>query len=325
VPFAAPGAWYVLVYGTAVPGPSSYSLRAVTAPLFVNAVTPDQYAGSQTATLTVKGAVEDLEALKDRLLDNRSLRRYLEAKYFPHLVVPVENAIFRSLWRLVFKVEDARCEANRPINYRTLRVLYERRPQDINRLIEDDKAYFGQVSVAGTPLDYLLTFLGKCPAIFPLLSPATRILIETYANETLDRFSTAWFLSENVERHIEEFARRVSEDRVWLHKKRFGAVSQAAREHGCLPRIIDVGIGLYGRSGNFNIADERFDATIRPLLADYCADQIRRLLQAIEGNPQTYDRRRAKADHAEVQEAVHRLLGPDTDLTEYRNFQESLS
>lgn len=113
---------------------------------------------------------EDLEALKDRLPDDRSLKRYLESKYFPHLVVPVENAIFRSLWSLVFKVTDNRCEANRAINYRTLRILYERRPQDINRLIENDKAYFGQVTVSGTPLDYLLAFLRDHPAVFTLLS-----------------------------------------------------------------------------------------------------------------------------------------------------------
>jgi hypothetical protein len=56
VPLAAPGTWYLLVYGTAVPAASTYTLRAVTAPVFVTAVTPDRSAGGQTAAVTVRGA-----------------------------------------------------------------------------------------------------------------------------------------------------------------------------------------------------------------------------------------------------------------------------
>ena len=156
------------------------------------------------------------------------------------------------------------------------------------------------------------------------LSQATQTLIETYTNETLDRFSTAWFLSENVERHVGEVVRRVREDLALLSEKPFQAVAQAARGHGCLPDMLDVGIELYGRSPDYDTADERFEGMVRPLLAEYSADQVRRLLQAIEENRQTYDRRRAKADHTEVLAAVHRLLGPHADLAEYRNFRESL-
>ncbi len=56
VPFAAPGTWYVWVYGEAVAAPSSFTLRAVTAPVFVRELTPAQHAAEQTATLTIRGA-----------------------------------------------------------------------------------------------------------------------------------------------------------------------------------------------------------------------------------------------------------------------------
>ena len=41
--------------------------------------------------------VEDLEATGPLLPDKTSLQRYLEGKYFPHLLPAVEDSIFRSL------------------------------------------------------------------------------------------------------------------------------------------------------------------------------------------------------------------------------------
>src|SRR6185369_4279483 len=40
VPAAAPGDWFILVYGESVPQPSSFTLLARAADVFVNAVTP---------------------------------------------------------------------------------------------------------------------------------------------------------------------------------------------------------------------------------------------------------------------------------------------
>src|SRR5262249_35270976 len=152
--------------------------------------------------------LEDLEEMQDRLPDDNSLKRYLEAKYFPHFVAPVEDAVFRSMWQIVFKVTNERCEKNRTINYRALCVLYTRRPQEVNRLIEGDRVYFSRLHFDGECFKLLLAFLRDHPGVYNMLGEEARVPIENHARLTLNRFATAWCLSKNLEEHIEEIARR---------------------------------------------------------------------------------------------------------------------
>ena len=56
VPMAAPGTWYILLYGEAVPSPSSYTLLASTADLFVTGVTPSRLGNGADALLSLSGA-----------------------------------------------------------------------------------------------------------------------------------------------------------------------------------------------------------------------------------------------------------------------------
>jgi len=56
MPFASPGAWYVLVYGEAVSQASAFSIRATSSSVIATASTPDMYGADQTVTLTVFGA-----------------------------------------------------------------------------------------------------------------------------------------------------------------------------------------------------------------------------------------------------------------------------
>lgn len=48
--------------------------------------------------------VTDLAAKKDLLPDDKSLKRYLEAKYFQNLGSAVEDYLFRALWKFVFQI-----------------------------------------------------------------------------------------------------------------------------------------------------------------------------------------------------------------------------
>jgi RHS repeat-associated protein len=56
VPFAAPGNWYVLVYGGEPTGPSAFTLQADTESVILDAVTPDLGGIGETATMTLSGA-----------------------------------------------------------------------------------------------------------------------------------------------------------------------------------------------------------------------------------------------------------------------------
>jgi RHS repeat-associated protein len=56
VPMAAPGSWYILVYGEAVPSPSNYTLMATGSPIVLSGLTPDHASNSADMVLTLTGA-----------------------------------------------------------------------------------------------------------------------------------------------------------------------------------------------------------------------------------------------------------------------------
>ncbi len=56
VPSATAGTWYALLYATANPAPSVFSILAKAAPIFLTGVTPDHYSNSQNATLYLTGS-----------------------------------------------------------------------------------------------------------------------------------------------------------------------------------------------------------------------------------------------------------------------------
>ena len=56
VPMAAPGTWYVLVYGNHVTAGSTYTLQASTVPLVLTDLAPSRWATGSTATLVVTGS-----------------------------------------------------------------------------------------------------------------------------------------------------------------------------------------------------------------------------------------------------------------------------
>src|SRR5262249_12722256 len=105
---------------------------------------------------------------------------------------------------------------------------------------------------------------------------------------------------------------------------RFKKVCEVAKENGCLEKMLKVGIDLYGASDGFNAADERFDDLIRPYLSEFSPHLLLLLLAKIEGNSQTYDRRKANTDHRHVKELVDRVLKDEFHPETYPRFCESI-
>jgi hypothetical protein len=56
MPAAAPGTWYILLYGASVPAVSSYTLTASAAEVLLNASTPARDSTASNITLTLQGA-----------------------------------------------------------------------------------------------------------------------------------------------------------------------------------------------------------------------------------------------------------------------------
>lgn len=79
----------------------------------------------------------------------------------------------------------------------------------------------------------------------------------------------------------------------------------------------------YVKSTSYDDADKRFNETVRPLLPKFDLDDCIELIQGIEQNGQTWERRSARIDHRELRSRVLEL-NPRADLSAYEVFNSHI-
>jgi hypothetical protein len=113
--------------------------------------------------------LEDIASNKDILVAKDSLKRYIEARYLPNMQDTVEKELFRSLWKFCFKLKNADTDINRNINVAALSVIYARKASSFRKQIEQDQAYFSDISSDEDIVRSLLIFLSENSGIYNIL------------------------------------------------------------------------------------------------------------------------------------------------------------
>ena len=262
----------------------------------------------------------DISENKDIFIKGTSdLKKYLESKYFKNLSKDIENSLFRSLWKLVFKIENDECNANRRINYETLKIIYKRREAEIINFIESDKDYFSNIKRCA-PLFFLVGFLSKNPKIFELLNDEAKELIRGGVRDSDDAYLISWFISDNFVDHLKS-VREFFDNKIFeVRSSVFANLLEISSEFNCMQETYGLGIFIFGKSENFSCADKRFSDFIEPYINKYEKDNLLLLLTTIENHRQVYDRNRARFDNIKIKDACDWVLGGDFDYSKYPEF-----
>lgn len=271
--------------------------------------------------------VVDLADKKDILVDDDSLRRYLESKYLRNLHPAIENRLFRDLWKFVFRLSNPEAEENRTINYRALCIMFTRRRMELQNFIRSQPDYFSDIGGESEQLQLLVDFLNGNQSVYQLLTEAARVAIQTFAEQDVATYATAYFLSDEICSHLHQLNNRVAaidefitsygqeapSDEAWRN------LLTRAEESNCLSIALDIAIEFHSKSGNYNFADVSFSRFVEPSLGAFSKEQLIRLLEQIDTNQQAYGRRRAKTDYEKLYEQCIQNLGPNFDFEQYAN------
>jgi len=269
--------------------------------------------------------IEDVEEVSRLNPGREGLEKFLQSKYFAHFSTATHTAVFKSVWRLVFKSSDQRCEANRAVNFLAMTILFAKQATEILRVIEDDRAWFSDVSFGEGHVRCLTAFFREHPQVFELLTDAVKGPIREYASGSLDHFALCWFLSDSPKAHVDEVSKRVKKDDASMSGGVFEEFCQSLKDTDAYMDALSVGVALYGKSPDFDAADARFDRMVRPFIADHSADLVKNLLVACEENSQTWSRKRAYADHREIQLLIESRFADDIDLKEFPFYRRSVT
>lgn len=268
--------------------------------------------------------VEDLAQASGILIDDRRLKAYLESKYYSRFNPEVEKAVFKSLWKFVFRLTDEACEKNRAINYSALRLLFERNPAQFGKQIEADRDYFSTIANGGAPVFYLIHFLSQKAPLYGLLEDHAKTAIQHAADNNVSSRCLAWFTAATLPEHAELL-------RAWIVGNEYPEIGRETwdglREISDSPEwattVVRLASAYYVASPSYDDADKRFNEAVRPLLPSFTLDDCIQLIRGIETNGQTWERRSAYKDHRELR-ARALEINSAADLTEYRDFNRSL-
>jgi hypothetical protein len=244
--------------------------------------------------------IEDVERLSGLNTGPDGLKRYLEAKYFKHFSIATFAHIFKSMWRVTFKSNDARADANRAINAQALGVTFSCRKNELTELIRSERDWFSDVSFAAGHLVAMEQFFREHPSLFPLFTDALKTPVQNHAELNLDNFARCWFVSANLDSHLEEVLKRVESGQP-MRPETFSQLRTSLGNDGA-SKLCELGMKVYFQSRGYDAADERFEHMVRPMLPFFTRQQVIDFMLGCVNchGGQATGRRRAKRDHLEI-------------------------
>ena len=268
--------------------------------------------------------VEDLEQASGILIDDKKLKAYLESKYFSRFNPEVEKAVFKALWKFVFRLTDEKCEQNRAINYSALTLLYGRNPAQFQAQIEADRDYFSTIATGGAPIVCLTHFLSREAQLYGLLADHAKAAIQHAAESDISARCLAWFTAGNLQEHAERLGEWITgKDYPQIGRETWDDIEEISDSPEWAKMVIRLANKYYVSSGSYNSADRRFTEVIKPLLGRYEIDDCVDLIEGIQGNDQTWSRGRAGDDHRSLRDRVL-ALDPTFDFSAYKVFTRYL-
>ncbi|WP_083651979.1 hypothetical protein [Pseudomonas sp. PA27(2017)] len=268
--------------------------------------------------------VEDLEQASGILIDDKKLKAYLDSKYFSRFNPEVEKAVFKALWKFVFRLTDEKCEKNRAINYSALNLLYSRNPGQFRAQIEADGDYFSTIATGGTALIFLIHFLSRSGPIYGLLADHAKTAIQHAVDNDVSSRCLAWFTAASLPEHAESLREWfIGDAYTEIGRETWDALRHISDSPEWEKTVVRLASAYYVASTSYDGADQRFNEAIRPLLPKFDLDDCIELIRGIEQNGQTWERRGAYRDHRELR-ARAMEINPAADLTGYQVFNRHL-
>lgn len=265
------------------------------------------------------------------ILDNKKkVKRYVENKYFQRTTVDVELQIFKSLWKLVFQLENDDCNKNRQINYYLIWVLAERNKTKLEEFILNNSEYFGKLSTNDNILWRVVAFLARLQPlkIYDKLPEYAQMQVtHCIQNHHIGKI-TGWFIKDSLQQHFDDLVNWISED----EKIRFSDVeleflstlqdSEEWEQKFC--QLISI---YYANSRSFEQANDRFETSLNIYLDKFNLNSLHFLLEKVEENShklKVLGVSRLKQINDNDKKIINRVLQlvPEFDFTSYSHFNK---
>lgn len=267
----------------------------------------------------------DIAESSEILNDRKKVKKYVESRYFSRTTQSVEMNIFRSLWKIVFKLENKDCNKNRLINLQVLEVIAEKNKAAIPDAIQGDIDFYSNIANTGEPLQYLTFFLSQNSDVYPLLNDAARLKVDHCIEDDAVGKTVGWFVKDDLDKHAEDIEDWIkSDERPVFTPDQFETILKISDSEEWQERFCAIVSTYYGSSRSYDQADSRFQVAIPKFIKLFNKQALIDLAQKIENNGQCHDRGRARHDYTIIKERIDNVFGDTFKYDDYVWFSRKL-
>jgi hypothetical protein len=255
------------------------------------------------------------------------VKKYVESRYLNRLKPDTEISIYRSMWKLVFKLDNEECNNNRDINRQVIDIIGGRNFNRIKETISADRDYYSNVSAQETILNHLVFYLGKNSSIYDLLSDDAKLKIQHNAQTTNIGKIYGWFIWSDLDKYYDNILLLINNNqnaKFDFKDIQLKFILEVSDTNEWQKLFCNIASTYYSKSQIYNQADFRFKQAILPYLGMFDAETIQFLIQCIETNNQVYFRSQAAEDHHQIHLRVIEIYSDKFDLTRYKRFKTNL-
>jgi len=228
--------------------------------------------------------VDDLSRDKEKLADNEELTIYLNSRYFKQLKPVDFSKLFRSLWKVVFVINDEKCKKNRNINFDALTIMINTRKELCHDKIEMESDFFSRIKEEEC-LSYLIKLLASFPEIYSYLNESLKIILKSTINENEIYKFVGWFVTGSLKDHLLSLNEHKF---LSLQKNVIVFMKSISTKQNCLDDFIDFVLGYFKMSDSWQESLNRFENAIEVLRGDLSLEQTQKLLETSNNNNQIY-------------------------------------
>ncbi|MBB1387687.1 hypothetical protein H5119_19535 [Pseudoalteromonas sp. SG45-5] len=273
----------------------------------------------------MKEILVDLAESAEVLNTRDKVKKYVVSRYLERTTPPVELNVFRSVWKIAFKLENEECDKNRLINLNLLEVLAARNSTSLSDTINGDKDFYSNIAAAGLPLSYVTYFLSKYPEIYPLLNEDARLKIQHCISTDDVGKTIGWFTKTNLSTHASDIEAWVKgDDHPTFTPGQFDALLSLSDSDEWQEKFCKITSSYYGCSYNYDQADSRFQSAIPKYIKLFNQAALLFLANQIEKNSQCHDRSRARHDYTVIKEQIDLIYDNDFPYQDYTWFSRKL-
>ncbi|EJL65245.1 hypothetical protein [Flavobacterium sp. CF136] len=260
------------------------------------------------------------------ILIGDELEKYIQSKYLQNLDSITEVAIFKELWKFVFRLEDEESSVNRELNYRLLTLLYKKNFVVCDQKIKEDSKYYSTVANLPEAMSLIVDFLARHGELYQDFTADFKLVLKKFVLASPNAVMVCWFLEGDFVKHLAKLKVEIPKD-FGMSQWPFDANSQAyenlvkmAETKGYLSEIADFIAWRYPAVRGFDEADRVFNDILKPNIDMLSDAQLTKICADTNKNGQAYGRKKAAGDHIFLKSVIEsRPMAAGFSFSAYRN------